>query len=115
LGHILQRRMFPGTTAVGSGCIGSWSFTSSETESCAVTEGWASYVAAVSWWNPGGANDAAFSGNDIEAATPLSGTCSNNTIIPGQAAKAFWDLDDFNNEGAAGAASVADNQNSGTT
>jgi hypothetical protein len=39
---------------------------------------------------------------NFDAATPTASTCSANRGIPLQVARAFWDLDDWNNEAGAG-------------
>jgi hypothetical protein len=119
LGHILQLRMYDlGGAEIDPdyGADNTWNWNSNENASTATAEGWAEYVAAVSWWNPGGPNNAHLEDDEnIENADPLSGTCSSNAGKPGQVAKAFWDLDDFPNEALDSPATAADNQNVGTT
>lgn len=101
MGHIVQMQMFNQDflrdVIVGGGwSMGTGSF---ETESAATTEGWAGYVAAVAWYDPQNTGVAPiYNGVNIETATLSQTTCGNNTTIPRQAAKSFWDLDDANNE-----------------
>ncbi|MBB3457225.1 hypothetical protein FHT86_005543 [Rhizobium sp. BK313] len=110
LGHVLQMQIFGQdslTDDVSKGGNG-WSLTSDEFDSGATTEGWASYVAVVSWFDPNNSasNPVGWSVN-FDAATPTNATCSNNRGIPLQVARAFWDIDDWNNEAGAGAAGRA--------
>jgi len=97
LGHILQQRQFPGPYT-GSACS-SWSPPASVNEKCATQEGWAMYAGSVAWWNPDVPNEATYGGSfNMELATPFNSTCALNKGIPWQVAKAFWDLDDQNQE-----------------
>lgn len=117
MGHVLQMQMFnqDGLRDVILG--GSWNMGTSsfETESGATTEGWAAYVGAVAWYEPNNASTVPFySGVNIDDATLSQATCNNNITLPRQAAKAFWDLDDANNE-AGTRAGVADNDTSSQT
>jgi hypothetical protein len=90
-------------------CGSSHSFTSIEAESCVTTEGFANYAGAVAWWSPSNASsNPQCWGTSFETAAPNLGTCSDNTQIELQAAKAFWDLDDANNEAGSGAATGDD-------
>lgn len=101
VGHVIQMQEFnQGTLRNDCSNDGDgWSITSDEYDSCATTEGFASYVAAASLWNATTPNaDPRFSGFDIELATPVSGTRANNRGVPGQVARAFWDLDDETDE-----------------
>lgn len=104
LGHNLQMQMFNQDWLRNVIVGGTWTFSNPlelETESAATTEGWASYVAAVSWYNPSIASvvPRAF-GMNVETAGLNVATCEagNSGLVPLQAAKAFWDLDDNNNE-----------------
>jgi hypothetical protein len=108
LGHVFQMQEF-NQDDLRDACGSSHSFTSIEAESCVTTEGFANYAGAVAWWNPGttGSNPQRW-GTSFETATPHFGTCSDNTQVELQAAKAFWDLDDANNEIGAGAATGDD-------
>jgi hypothetical protein len=93
-----------------------WGLTSQENDSGAVAEGWATYVAAASWWDPNNSGSAPSGfGVTYETATPTVNDCSatqpaggGNRGIPLQVARAFWDLDDANNEAAVAPATVAD-------
>ena len=70
-----------------------------EHESCATTEGWADYVAAVSWYEPDNFSTVPIAwGFDVEEPIPVDSVCADNGGIELQVAKAFWDLDDWNNE-----------------
>lgn len=114
LGHVIQMQLFE-QDDLRNNC-NAWgpghSPTSVEYQSCATAEGWADYVAAVSWWNPGNVNSRpVLWGFDFEEATPVFSTvCSANAWIEGQVARAFWDADDANNEVGAGI-TLGDNDN----
>ena len=70
-----------------------------EHESCATTEGWANFAGVVSWYEPNNSGTTPLGwGADFEAGTPRFNTCSSNAHNTHQVAKAFWDLDDWNNE-----------------
>lgn len=87
-----------------------------EHESCATTEGWADFVGVVSWYEPNNAGTAPFGwGRNFETATPQFATCSDNAHNELQVAKAFWDVDDWNNESGAGAAAGDDDRMSYVT
>ena len=80
-----------------------WTPNGIEWQSCATTEGWAMYAAIAAWWDPNNTGSVPRYANiDMEDRTPVNGTCSNNAWIPTQVTKAFWDLDDANNEIGAG-------------
>jgi hypothetical protein len=102
LGHVLQMQKF-GQDTLQNDCSLNGSGHSlsgtQEFESCVTTEGWAGYVAAVSFWDPEVTTSAPARFNvDFEEPTPLEAVCTDNTGIEGQAIKGFWDLDDANNE-----------------
>ena len=118
VGHLVQMQEFNqdwlrnDCSRNGSG----HSLTSIEYESCATSEGWADFVGVVSWYNPNNSGTVPFGwGRNFETATPQSGTCSTNGGIELQVAKAFWDLDDFNNEDGSGVASSWDDDLSYST
>ena len=108
MGHIVQQHEF-NQDGLRDDVGGGWTPTSVENDSGAVTEGWATYVGAVAWWDPNnsGSSPSGF-GYNYETASPWSGTCANNRGLPLQSAKAFWDLDDANNEAAAGSGAGGD-------
>jgi hypothetical protein len=109
MGHVVQMQMFNQDDLRDVLVGGSWDMgsTSFETESGATTEGWAAYVGAVAWFDPQTTGVAPmYGGQNIETAAPANATCGSNRTLPVQAAKAFWDLDDANNE--AGTRAVAD-------
>ncbi|MDD5306785.1 MAG: hypothetical protein PHU25_05635 [Deltaproteobacteria bacterium] len=123
LGHVLQRREF-GRDELNDNCSlngNGWTPIVSEFESCATQEGWASYVAVVSWWNPdysyppGAPSNARYHGNFVENAIPYSSNCETNGHLALQVIKFFWDLDDVNNEGAVAPATTADTWTNSTT
>jgi hypothetical protein len=102
LGHVLQEQLFE-QDFVNDNCgTDGWSPASTEFQSCATQEGWACYVADVSWWDPGNKGSAPFYGTfQIEDSKPYyngASQCALNAALPGQIARAFWDLDDDNNE-----------------
>lgn len=101
LGHVLQMHLFEQDTLVDDCSLngGGWSATSVEYQSCATTEGWAEYVAIGSWYNAAStsANPVA-SGTNMETASLINSDPPTNAWVPGQVTKAFWDLDDANNE-----------------
>lgn len=107
LGHVIQMQRFGQDSLVddvGKGG-GGWNLTSDEYDSGATTEGFASYVGLVSWYEPNRFDTVPVGwGLDFEAAAPFNATCSANRGIPLQVAKAFWDVDDWNNEAGAGVA-----------
>lgn len=107
LGHVLQMQQFEQNSLPSNNCwrgeIGqassNWWMGSVEYYGCATTEGWASYVAGASWWNPEDTGSIpVYHGVDFEDATLLGADCAQSSRVPGQVAKAFWDLDDANNE-----------------
>jgi len=115
LGHQMQMGQFDRDSLSFSYSLNgpNWARTVPETEAAAVMEGWADFTAAVSWWDD---NDSGslprVAGLSLEAATPVDSTsCANNSGIPIQSAKGFWDLVDANNEAGAAPASAADNFN----
>jgi hypothetical protein len=82
-----------------------WDFTTVEFDSGSTTEGWASYAALASWYDPG--NPASVPqgwGYDFEEPVPHSAVCAENRAFALQVAKGFWDFDDVNNEPGAGIA-----------
>jgi len=102
IGHTLQMREFfqdklrDDTSLGGNG----WSITSAEWDSAVTTEGWASYAGALSWYKASTAIVPLYGGFDIEEPAMTNGetSCSNAEDYPLQGMKAFWDLDDANNE-----------------
>jgi hypothetical protein len=115
MGHVLQMQLFSQNSLVNE-CGGSHSLTSIENESCATTEGFADYVAAVSWYDPNNKFTVPIAFTwDIEEAIPFFATCSTNASIELQVAKAFWDLDDSNDEKGEGAAGTDDDLQSLST
>lgn len=87
------------------------SLTSLEHESCATTEGWANYIALVSWYEPNNGGTVPFGwGRDFETANLQFATCSDNAHNEIQTGKGWWDLDDWNNEAGSGAAAGDDDR-----
>jgi hypothetical protein len=113
LGHTLQEQRF-GQDALVDDCAAGgagWSITGTENDSCAVTEGWATFVAGASWYDPNTTNASpALWGVNFESASWQNATCSANRGIPLQSTKGFWDMADSTNEAGAGG-QPADNQN----
>jgi hypothetical protein len=115
MGHVLQMQQFNEDGLRNALTGGTWSISSQEYESGATTEGFATYAAVVAWWDPAnGSSSPVYSTMNIEANTPTV-TCvapcacpTENRVIPGQVAKAFWDLVDAANEGASAPATGAD-------
>lgn len=111
LGHVIQLQQFNNDNLhddVSKGGAG-WDLTSDEYDSGATQEGFASYVGILSWYEPNNfATVPRGWGLDFEAATPNRATCAANRGIPLQVAKAFWDIDDWNNEAGAGVAAWPD-------
>jgi hypothetical protein len=98
LGHAVQMQEF-NQDYLRDVCGGSHTLTSSETDSCSTTEGWADYVAVVSWYEPNNKNSKPQAlGYKFEAAAPYASECEDNRGIELQVARAFWDLDDAKNE-----------------
>lgn len=113
VGHVIQMQEF-NQDSLRNDCSqngGGWNLTSDEFESCATAEGWASFVGVTSWYEPNNTGTTPMGwGRDFERATPQGSTCSGNSGIPIQVAKAFWDLDDWNNEDGAGVADGEDDR-----
>jgi hypothetical protein len=107
LGHVIQMQEFDQdslTDDVSKGGNG-WNLDSDEWDSGSTTEGFASYVAVRAWYEPNDFSTVPRGWSlDFEAASPLRSTCADNRGVPVQVARAFWDVDDWNNEGGAGAA-----------
>ncbi len=114
LGHALHMQLFEQDslytdyTLSGEG----WGPVTVEHQRAATAEGWAVYTAAVQWWDPGNSLSNPFSfGYLLEEARPFdTSSCSSatNAGLALQVAKAFWDLDDANNEAAVAPAAYAD-------
>jgi hypothetical protein len=111
IGHLVQMQAFGQdalTDDLSKGGNNGWNLTSDEYDSGATTEGWASYVGIASWFDPNNtsANPVGW-GVNFDAAAPTAATCGGNRGIPLQVARAFWDLDDWNNEAGTGVAGTA--------
>lgn len=108
LGHVIQMQQFGQDDLrndVSKGGDG-WSLTSDEFDSGATQEGFASYVGVVSWYEPNAFSTVPRGWSlDFDTATLDRSTCSANRGNPVQVAKAFWDVDDWNDEAGAGEAS----------
>ncbi|HZE71213.1 MAG TPA: hypothetical protein VE135_17005 [Pyrinomonadaceae bacterium] len=105
IGHTIQMQRFGQDNLQDDLSKGSsgWSLTSDEYDSGATTEGFASYVGIVSWYEPNQFDTVPSGwGLDFEAAAPNRSPCSANRGSPLQVAKGYWDVDDWNNEGGAG-------------
>jgi hypothetical protein len=104
-GHLIQMQRFGQDNLrndLSKGGAG-WNLTSDEYDSGATTEGFASYVGVVSWYEPNRFDTVPIGwGLDFDAAAPTNSTCSANRGIPVQVAKSFWDLDDWNDEAGGG-------------
>lgn len=116
LGHIVQATQFgvdPLDIIPDYGADGGWTSITTEFDSAATTEGWANYVAAVAWWDPANSNSLPFvNTRAVETAAPWQqAQCADNRGLPLQVAKAFWDLDDANNEAPVAPAAYEDNSN----
>lgn len=116
IGHLWQMRQFSQGGVAQDGLINDcsangdgWSiYQSTETpewQSCATTEGFATYAAALIFWNPGSATAPVVFGENMEDASPHWSSCDYNAWLARQLAKGFWDLDDNNNEPGSGHAS----------
>jgi hypothetical protein len=85
--------------------------TSLEYESCATTEGFADYVAIVSWYEPNNSGSVPMGwGWNFETATPATSSCTDSAHMELQVAKGLWDFDDWNDEAGAGAAAGSDDR-----
>ncbi len=112
MGEFIQDDLRNDCSANGPG----WSLDSQENDSCAVAEGWATYVAAVSWWDPNNSGSVPTGfGVDHEAAKPTWDACAANRGVALQVSRAFWDLDDWNNESGVDAAAGSDDLSSNST
>ena len=107
MGHNLQMQRFNQDDLrddLSKGGAG-WNNSSDEHDSGATTEGFASYIGVVSWYEPNRFDTSPVGwGLNFETANLSNSTCSSNRGIPVQVAKAFWDMDDWNDEPGAGAA-----------
>lgn len=113
IGHVVQMQEFnqdwlrDDCSRNGNG----HSLTSLEHESCATTEGWGNYIASVSWYEPNNTGSVPIAwGRNFETATLQFTACSDNAHSEIQTGKAWWDLDDWNNESGAGAANGSDDR-----
>lgn len=97
LGHCFQKQLLNRDTYFYYAIQGDiWSVT---TDSHATLEGWPYYVAMVSYWNPDNSlSRPLLKGSDVEEPEPESDSQLNNAKIILQVTKAFWDVDDANNE-----------------
>lgn len=113
VGHVVQMQEF-GQDWLRDDCSrggDGHSLTSLEHESCATTEGWGNYIAAVSWYEPNDAGSVPIAwGRDFDTATLQFATCSDDAHSEIQTGKGWWDLDDWNNEAGAGAAAGDDDR-----
>jgi hypothetical protein len=109
LGHVIQMQRFNQDSLrddLSKGGSNGWDLTSDEYDSGATTEGFASYVGLVSWYEPNRVDTVPIGwGLNFDAAAPNRATCSDNRGIPLQVARAFWDVDDWNDEDGAGVTS----------
>ena len=90
------------------------SWDSEEWESCSTTEGWAGYTYFVSWWNTENVNSEPYIKRSIHAEDAEiinDEACWKSGTMEAQIAKAFWDLDDSNNEGPGSEVSAPDSLN----
>ena len=71
-----------------------------ENDSCAVVEGFATYIAGVSWYDPNTATTTPqLWGVDFETnSSQDTSSCAANRGIPLQTTKGFWDVADQTNE-----------------
>ena len=98
-------------------------FETEEYDSSSTTEGFADYVAAVSWWDPNNTSSIpifpTYSQEDLENACPIAnatcGSSGNAGSFEIQVARAFWDLDDLNNEAGCGSNGADDEYGYSTT
>jgi hypothetical protein len=111
IGHTIQMQRFNQDNLrddVSKGGNG-WNLTSDEFDSGATTEGFASYVGVVSWYEPNQVSTVPIGwGLNFDAAAPVNSTCSSNRGIPVQVAKGYWDVDDWNNEAGSGSTAGSD-------
>lgn len=102
LGHLLQMQQFNQNylkNDCGRGGSGH-GFTSLEHESCATTEGWADYAGVVAWYSPANTSVVPLArGKNLEGPFTVDTTnCADAAHMEFTVARAFWDLDDANNE-----------------
>jgi hypothetical protein len=113
VGHVVQMQEFDQDWLRDDCSLGTagHSLTGLEHESCATTEGWGNYIALVSWYEPNNAGTVPMGwGRNFETATLQFVTCSDNAHNEIQTGKAWWDLDDWNNEGGMGAANASNDR-----
>jgi hypothetical protein len=107
LGHVIQMQEFDQDNLRDdlSKGGGGWNVDGDEFDSGSTTEGFASYMGVVAFYDPNNFATVPLGWSlNFEAAAPMNSTCSANRSNPLQVARAFWDVDDWNNEGGAGAA-----------
>jgi hypothetical protein len=115
MGHLLQKQRFNQNFLIDNCTAGpdnSWSVLFSgaaEFDSCATTEGFATFVAAASWYDGTVANVTPLLwGANMESNSRPLPTCSDNRGIPLQSVKGFWDLHDATNEAGVDAFAPSD-------
>lgn len=101
-GHMIHFRaweneMGPSNDAKNN--AGGWSQTSDEYEELTFTEGWATYVGVVAFWNPQNSSVVPDFGG-FSAETNSVTNCAAQSSRVQAVIRGFWDVDDINNEAA---------------
>lgn len=104
MGHVLQMELFEQDFLMRNYMLGNspgWVLELPEHQSAATVEGWATYAGVTAWWDPESPSAVPVDTNvDIESAVLPHTSCSVNAFMPANVARAFWDLDDANDESA---------------
>lgn len=117
-GHVLAQQLLNRDSLRCDYLGADHTYTSHEYESGAVCEGWADYVSAVSWWDPQNTSSEPYLGDflrALEEPDPYHDTCSDNADTELAVAKAFWDIDDIDNESSVSPGTYDDDNAYSTT
>jgi hypothetical protein len=105
LGHIYHFRAFDGQMSAHSYDLfpdgPGWGVWTSEWQKAAFLEGWATYFAAVAYYDPNSSSVTPIFGTyNIESNVygSFAGSCSSGAYRIGNVVRAFWDMDDTINE-----------------
>ena len=102
MGHVLQMSQFSQDWLYASCGGDGHGIQTIENQSCVTAEGFADYVAVVSWYNPWspGTSPVMFGANWENHSMGTWGNCTSAAHTELMVGRAFWDLDDSSNEGA---------------
>lgn len=100
-GHALQRQLWEDDDSPSNGtCPPSHYLEVMEPETCATSEGWATFVSMVSWWDPNNVDSRPnLFGFQIETDACFFCSCSHDSDTELAVIRTFWDLDDQHDDG----------------